>query len=205
MKSSSVVLGVAKGKVSRACVGALLVGLAAVVAGCATNTEEAASSEAAFSEGQLLLLRGYQPGGGHWASTGSLPYGFNEEARFVIQRQGARGIFACRVSRHNIVTSDPYCEGQPMIGFLGYLDGAPSPGKVAIYRCRVGSGNDHFISVDPGCEGQITEAELGWAEQVASPPPPPPLKPGECHYSYQCQGSESCVGGWPGVGHCEGA
>jgi hypothetical protein len=34
---------------------------------------------------------------------------------------------------------------------------------VPLYRCRVGVGQDHFISAASSCEGQVTEQLLGYA------------------------------------------
>ena len=127
----------------------------------------------------VALVRSVYPGG-HWASVDAAPPGFTEELRFLIKRQGDRALYACKVHSHAMITPDPGCEGQQMLGLLGYLDAQADGSTTAIYRCLVRDHFDHFFSPDPGCEGQIVEyggAPLGWARWVASPPAPPPPPP----------------------------
>jgi hypothetical protein len=124
----------------------------------------------------IPLVRSLWPGG-HWASIHDPPSFAREESRYLIRKQGANPLFACKVRSHVMVSPDPGCEGQAGLGLLGYLDAAPDGTTSPIYRCLVNGVIDHFFSTDPGCEGQITEyggAPLGWARRVGSPPPPPP-------------------------------
>ena len=43
---------------------------------------------------------------------------------------------------------------------LGFLAATPTPGTVALYGCA--SGPDHFLSLDPGCEGQTVLGTQGY-------------------------------------------
>lgn len=111
------------------------------------------------------LRRGYSPSRGHWATSRLLPPGFTEEASWHLLRRPAPGtvlLFECAVSGHSLLTDAPGCEGQQPMGPVGYAHETEAPGTTPLYRCRVGAGEDHFVSGDPACEGQVTERLLGY-------------------------------------------
>jgi hypothetical protein len=113
------------------------------------------------------LRRGSHPTRGHWATSRLLPPGFTEESSWRLLRDadgaGAVMLHECRVGEHAMLSPDASCEGQFPMGPVGHVHTAPQPGEVGLYRCRVGQGLDHFVSTDPGCEGQIAEQLLGYA------------------------------------------
>ena len=51
---------------------------------------------------------------------------------------------------------------------------ADGPGRARLHRCHTGV--DHFLSLDPGCEGQTPEAPLGWLSTQRSSATPRPLR-----------------------------
>jgi Peptidase family M23 len=65
----------------------------------------------------------------------------------------------------NFTSPASNCEGQKMVGLLGWTyDSAQSnPATVPVVRCTTTVGGEHFDSNDPGCEGQHTEAVIGYA------------------------------------------
>ncbi len=115
------------------------------------------------------LKRGYDGAGHHWVTSRDLPAGFSEESvtgwRLLReQAAGTRMLYECAVGTdHGFVSTDAGCEGQTMMGPLGWAWTHPFEGAVALYRCRVGEGSSHFVSTDPGCEGQVSEGLLGYA------------------------------------------
>ena len=115
------------------------------------------------------LARGYDDAANHWVSSRLLPEGFAEESvtgwRLLREEEaGTVMLYECAVGTdHGFVSTDVGCEGQTMMGPLGFAWTAPVEGGVALYRCRVGEGSSHFVSTDPGCEGQHGEGLLGYA------------------------------------------
>jgi hypothetical protein len=112
------------------------------------------------------LRRGYLASRGHWASSRLLPPGFAAEQAWRLLRNpepGTELLFECAVGGHNLLTRDAGCEGQQPMGPVGYAWTAAGEGRVPLHRCRVGAGEDHFVSTDPGCEGQTFEQLLGYA------------------------------------------
>jgi hypothetical protein len=107
----------------------------------------------------------------HWISTRLPPDDFNEEAAWFLLRHeepGTQLLFECLVDSvlrgpHTFPSFDPGCEGQQIMGPLGYIWSAEFAGSVALYRCRNSAGWDHFVSTDSACEGQVVEALLGYA------------------------------------------
>lgn len=75
--------------------------------------------------------------------------------------------------QYNIRTGDHMASSNPDEAITsGYRNEGPvylidvtySPDSQPIFRCRVNnSGNDHFLSTDPNCEGHIFEHLLGYA------------------------------------------
>jgi hypothetical protein len=71
--------------------------------------------------------------------------------------------YSCKRERTDYFLSlDLDCEGQRMLGTIGYAYPQPVSGLnlVALYRCS--TGHDHFVSRDPKCEGQKTDLLLGY-------------------------------------------
>ncbi len=61
-------------------------------------------------------------------------------------------------------------------GFGFHLFNDTASNRVRVYRCRLRDRwNDHMLSTDPHCEGQITEGEMGYISTVSSPQSPAPL------------------------------
>jgi hypothetical protein len=72
-------------------------------------------------------------------------------------------LYECRVGTHNLLSRAASCEGLRPLGPVGYVAAEAFAGSVALVRCRVGAGTDHFVTVDRGCEGQTFEEVLGYA------------------------------------------
>ena len=113
----------------------------------------------------IRLTRSNDPGRGHWASSRIAPPGFVTEQSFRVLHDAAIGthlLYECAVGAHDLVTTDAGCEGQQPLGPIGYAWSTAAPGRVALYRCRIGAGADHFISTDAGCEGATVDSMLGY-------------------------------------------
>jgi hypothetical protein len=113
----------------------------------------------------VRLRRAHHPSRGHWASSRLPPPGFTVESSWRLHREqqpGAVMLYECRVGEHNLLSPDAGCENLLPLGPVGWAFSAPGPGTVPLYRCRIGAGQDHFVSPDPGCESQVTEQLLGY-------------------------------------------
>jgi hypothetical protein len=112
------------------------------------------------------LTRSYHASRGHWVSSRIAPQGFSKEQSWRLHREPQAGtilLYECRVGQHNLISKDPKCENLLPMGPVGYIHTAQSAGLVALHRCRIGAGQDHFVSPDSGCEGQTHEQLLGYA------------------------------------------
>ena len=111
------------------------------------------------------LTRSYLSSRGHWASSRKAPAGFKAEKSWRLWRApqpGTKLLYECKVGQHNLLTPAVNCEGQHPMGPVGYIHTTKKAGTVALYRCRVGGGTDHFISTDVKCEGYNYEQLLGY-------------------------------------------
>jgi hypothetical protein len=111
------------------------------------------------------LTRSYHSSRGHWASSRIAPSGFKTEQSWRLLRApkaGTKMLYECLVGSHNMLSTSVNCENQHPMGPVGYIYETKQSGTVALHRCRIGAGSDHFVSTDPGCEGQKFEQLLGY-------------------------------------------
>jgi hypothetical protein len=122
----------------------------------------------------LDLGRYVRPGVGHWVTTGTVSAdyvggnpGFEENPLGGLSTSGGTGfqaLYSCRAGPDiHFLSSAPGCEGQKTLGLDGYSLVASAPNTMQIYRCMVPASNEHFVSLDPNCEGNnINEGSLGF-------------------------------------------
>lgn len=113
----------------------------------------------------VRLTRSYSATRGHWASTRVAPPGFAAESSWKLSRDPIAGgalLYECVVGQHNLISPDVACEGLRPLGPIGWAYTAQQTGTVALYRCSLGGGTDHFVSADAACEGQTVEQRLGF-------------------------------------------
>jgi serine/threonine protein kinase len=118
------------------------------------------------------LTRYHHPDGGHFSATQKIgpPPGFTKEGVFgslvATAEPGTRKFYACKVTGQNdwFTSTDQSgkCEGQQVIGLLGYAYANPPTwaSARAIYRCN--AGGSHFDSLSAGCEGKTKEFLMGY-------------------------------------------
>ncbi|ROO62361.1 subtilisin family serine protease [Micromonospora sp. Llam0] len=113
------------------------------------------------------VLYRFWNGRDHVSSTDTSFSGYQREGALgtvrTSQVSGTRALYQCRVGGWDYMTSiDANCEGQQVIGRIGYAYTSPPSGSYrTLYRCRMSSG-DHFDSIASNCEGQIVEGRLGY-------------------------------------------
>ena len=131
---------------------------------------------------QDVIYRAYNPSTRtHQVTTGPISPGYFHEFAlgYALDRDGGdrRAVFGCLHGATDFfLSADAGCEGQRAVGAEGRLYTSPPAGEntVPVYRCATAV--DHFASNGADCEGQKTEALLGYARaDTPEPPPPPPL------------------------------
>ncbi|WP_285638725.1 serine/threonine-protein kinase [Lentzea sp. NBRC 102530] len=108
----------------------------------------------------------------HYSGTPQLgpPAGFSVEDTgglgklLVNEEPGTRMLYACRLinSEDHMTSTQPNCEGQTVLGKLGYVfihQPADVP-ALPVYRCLFKG--THFDSIHANCEGQQPEFQFGW-------------------------------------------
>jgi hypothetical protein len=111
------------------------------------------------------LRRAFHTSRGHWVSSRLPPPGFKVESSWKLHREqqpDSELLYECSVGGHNLLSKSVACENLLPLGPVGWAFKTQKPGTVALYRCAVGAGSDHFVSPDPGCEGMKPEGLLGY-------------------------------------------
>lgn len=76
---------------------------------------------------------------------------------------GTRALYQCRIGSDYFTSTASNCEGQVIIGVIGYAyTSPPSAPNRPLRRCIIRGNGEHFDSTDPGCKGQIAEGILGY-------------------------------------------
>ena len=113
----------------------------------------------------VRLRRSSHKSRGHWSSTRRAPVGFVEERSYRLHHDpqpASHPLFECLVGGHTFLSPAASCEGQTPMGPVGYAWDGPGDGRAELFRCAVAAGADHFVTTDPGCEGQTKEQSLGF-------------------------------------------
>jgi hypothetical protein len=129
-------------------------------------------SSASWTPGHpLVALNRYYNQTTHEVTTGWI----DPHAGFALQstlghlyqspQQGATlPLYSCKLgSMDYFLSRDSACEGYLVLGTVGYGYSRSVAGQnlMPLYRCK--TGNHHFVSNDPNCEGQETNELLGYA------------------------------------------
>ncbi len=114
-----------------------------------------------------------QASGWHFSGTSRVPTpaGFSAEgplgALLATAEPGTRAVYSCKVGageRFTSVDQTGKCEGQQVVGLLGYAFAQPPADthSVPLYRCN--QGGNHFDSLSADCEGpkNVKEGVLGY-------------------------------------------
>lgn len=117
------------------------------------------------------LNRYYGGNGDHLATTGSAPNGYVPEnqsvdASLLLKAEAnTQALYSCVIGSDQFVSTDSNCEGTQKLGLIGYtyIVQPPSIRTKQLYRCRLNSNGEHFVSQLVGCEGQVLENGLGYA------------------------------------------
>jgi hypothetical protein len=116
----------------------------------------------------LLALNRYRNASVHEVTTGYIDPngGFTLESTLGHLYEGPQNganlaLYACRSGNADFfVSSDHDCEDKLVLGLEGYAYAQAPAGQttVPLYRCA--TGNDHFVSTDPKCEGHAQPGQL---------------------------------------------
>ena len=81
---------------------------------------------------------------------------------YTTQLAGTHALYDCRIGTDHFTSGLTTCEGQTMVGLIGYAyDSAPSNVPTGpVYRCRTSS--EHFDTVFSNCDGATFESILGY-------------------------------------------
>lgn len=75
-----------------------------------------------------------------------------------------QNVYNCLVAGwDNMLSLDPNCEGQTIVGSVGWVHSFAGEARLPVYRCLMSQGN-HFVSLDPECEGHTRESILGYTD-----------------------------------------
>jgi hypothetical protein len=115
------------------------------------------------------------PANGHYETAGAQPSGYYMEGSLgqfgpSTGGPGTTAWYSCRSGTDEFTSVSSSCEGSTVIGFEGNAFSSPPAGipSVEVYRCRTAPPATHFDSLDPTCEGQISEGPLGYMLAVHS-------------------------------------
>lgn len=138
----------------------------AIKAPAPTVTADRVNHTFDYQNGDKVPLYRYVQGNEHKASiTGNLP-GYIYEGRFgwllSKQQPGTHAIYSCQIQWDEFISIHSNCEGQRVLGLLGYAYDNPIAGiTTPVYRCLVNGTGDHMISLASNCENQHNEGING--------------------------------------------
>lgn len=89
-------------------------------------------------------------------------YEYTPGSLLITAAAGTHALYSCKAGNDEFTSPASNCEGQQVVGLLGYAYDSPPNGirTVGLYRCTWPGG--HFDSDNPNCDGQHTESLLGY-------------------------------------------
>jgi len=124
-----------------------------------------------FPANEFVALSGYYDAGrqDNWATTASPPGEYAFESRFGYLLIGERAdtipLYDCYIdfwADHMLVPGDSTCDGAQNLGLIGWISTEDFPGSIPIYRCFDETATNHFVWLDPGCNGKTFEWRIGY-------------------------------------------
>lgn len=124
-----------------------------------------------FPENEFVALSGYYDTGrqDNWATTTSPPGEYAFEARLGYLLTGPKTntmpVYDCYIefwADHMLVPGNSTCDGAQNLGQIGWIATENFPGSIPIYRCFDEAATNHFVWLDPGCNGKIFEWRIGF-------------------------------------------
>jgi Domain of unknown function (DUF1906) len=121
----------------------------------------------------LNSIKGDRRQGDHLVTTGGVgaAYQFQGNLGFVneVAQPGTSQLYSCSVHGDQFVSQAADCEGDKVLGKLGYAYASPPAGvpTQAIYRCERRDG-EHTVTYDATCNGATNEGRLGYTLSVSA-------------------------------------
>jgi hypothetical protein len=105
----------------------------------------------------------------NWVTTAMPPVAYSFISRlgylFTAPRSNAVAVYDCYNdvwTDHMLVLGDPTCEGAQSLGLIGWISTVDFPNARPIYRCFDAAATNHFVALDPSCEGKVFEGQIGY-------------------------------------------
>lgn len=97
------------------------------------------------------------PGPGYW------PEG-NFGVVALTAEPGTHGLVSCVDGADEFTSDDVACEGKQLQWGTGFVWDQPPSGQESspLYRCRTSPAGERFDSLDPDCEGETADRQLGY-------------------------------------------
>nr|WP_042190733.1 LamG-like jellyroll fold domain-containing protein [Kibdelosporangium sp. MJ126-NF4]CEL19549.1 serine/threonine protein kinase [Kibdelosporangium sp. MJ126-NF4]CTQ94651.1 serine/threonine protein kinase [Kibdelosporangium sp. MJ126-NF4] len=105
----------------------------------------------------------------HTTSNGVMPRGYHFEAPLGFpapaDAPNTRMLYSCVSGSDEFTSTDPACEGKPVLGELGrvYTEIPADTPVFSMYRCAIKGSNELFVSQHADCEGQQVQSLLGYS------------------------------------------
>ncbi len=119
----------------------------------------------------LPLVRHYNAAtGDHWVTTKGAGAGYAVEAVLgqmpANSIEGTHPVYDCDLGGNHLASRFTTCEGGASAGLMGFAWSTPAPDRKPIYRCFTAQGEalNHFLSLDPACEGTSVEGLMGYVK-----------------------------------------
>lgn len=74
----------------------------------------------------------------------------------------SRPLYSCRAGQNHFLSLNSGCENQYPLGITGWIFTIPVDNSQALYRCKMSTHLNHFVSRSTSCDGHVYEGLLGY-------------------------------------------